>query len=71
MVLSSTLGNNVECSVLQSILYLHPHILSNSTLKLFHSDLFSVENASQCGQTDSLKVVECGVVLDDVASNFS
>lgn len=27
MVLSSTLGNNVACSVLQSILYLHPHML--------------------------------------------
>ncbi len=26
-------------------------------IKLFHSDLVSLENASQCGQTDSLNVV--------------
>ena len=45
--------------------------LKRHFIKLFHSDLVSCENESQCGQTDSLNVVEYGVVLDDVALNFS
>ena len=33
-------------------------------IKLFHSDVVSLENVTQCGQTDSLNVVEYGVDLD-------
>lgn len=45
--------------------------LKRQLIKLFYSDLVLLENASQCGQTYSLNVVEYGVALDDVALNFS
>ena len=55
--------------ILLPILYLDPHLflwvpLKMQLIKLFHSDVVSLENVTQCGQTDSLNVVEYGVVLD-------
>ena len=44
--------------------------LKRHHIKLFHSDLVSLETASQYGQTDSLNVVEYGVVLDEAAFEF-
>lgn len=45
--------------------------LKRCLIKLFHSDLDSLECGSQCGRTNTLNVGEFGFVLDDVALNFS
>lgn len=82
MVLSSTLEKMLRvlhCSqdykyinICMTELFVSLRIfLKRHFMKLFQSDLVSLENVSQCGQTDSLNVVEYCVVLDDVALNIT
>ncbi len=64
--------NNTYFHILMSQLFDPLWIpLKRHSIKLFHLNLMSFQDASQCWQRDLMDIIENGMVTDNVGLNFS